>query len=219
MSWSIDPSQKEIMVTIRISFKVIFKVLSSLCYIKLSSWLLSQRKNSNIKSCVQGPFFPSLPIISLNFMLWPIPSILTLNNIQNSINFQQHSRMAGMRSSTILNNLIKTIKSRNCKKIAWFHLMLSEVHEFRCSLFPSESSSSFNEINAHFLHQFCWFRSKEWNFRICSKSANKSLHRFKNIWEPMCKGITESKNMNSPCYYVIVIKFIHIFPNKFMMFP
>lgn len=35
----------------------------------------------------------------------------------------------------------------------------------------------------------------------------------------MSKRITESKNMNSPSNDIIIIKLIHIFPNKFVMLP
>lgn len=33
----------------------------------------------------------------------------------------------------------------------------------------------------------------------------------------MSESITESKNMNSPCDDIVIIKLIHIFPNKFVV--
>ena len=121
-------------------------------------------------------------------------------------------------TSTILNNLIDTIKSSNSQEITWFDLVVRKVNKMRSSFFPSESSSGLNEINVKLLLVFWWLSSKEWNFGWSTQSSQKYFNCLQNIRKPMFKWVTQSKNMNTPSLNIVVLNRVHIFPGKLQMF-
>jgi hypothetical protein len=90
---SVDVAHEEIVVAIGITFHLL-EELDCLGHIKLGPGFLRERQDSYIKACILSPFLPGCPIISLNTVFRPIPSVLTLNHAHNSINLQGHSRVS-----------------------------------------------------------------------------------------------------------------------------
>lgn len=167
-----------------------FKELKCFSDIELLSWFLRKRKYSNVHITVKSPLFPSLPRVSLNAMLWPVPAILTLNNAHNSINLKDHSWVSSMRASSILNDLVNTIKSCNCKEVSRFDFIIWKIDKMRLSFFPSKSSSCFYKINVQLLLIFWWFCTKKGDFRGSAQSSQKDFNCFKNVGNPVFERIT-----------------------------
>lgn len=99
-------------------------------------------------------------------MLRPVPSILTLNHTEYSINFKYHSRMSSMRSCAILYDLIDTVEASNRQKVSRFDLVGRKVDEMWCSLLPPETSACLDEVDIEFLLIFRWFSSEKRNLRV-----------------------------------------------------
>lgn len=127
--------------------------------------------------------------------------------------------MPRMWPSTVLNDLVESIKTSDSKEIPRFDFILGKINKFSCSLFPSISCTCLNEFNTKFFHEFGRLGSKKRDFRISSYSSDKYLDSFQDVRKPMPDSITKSENMNSPGDYVIVVELVHIFPYKLVIFP
>ena len=75
------------MIAIRVALEVLLEVLGGFGNVEFGPRLLAQWKHCHVKSSVQGPFFPCFPVISLDSVFGPVPSILTLDDIHDAIDF------------------------------------------------------------------------------------------------------------------------------------
>ena len=96
------------MVTIWKSFNRL-EPLVGCGFVKFLVKIVSQRQPRDMEISVFGPLDPLLERSALDVVLRPIPAILTLNNMELAFDPEGSSRMAGVRSSTVHDDLIEAI--------------------------------------------------------------------------------------------------------------
>lgn len=146
--------------------------------------------------CIFRPLDPLFPWISLNPMLWPIPSVLTFYYVKLSINSKGCNRMTRMWSSSQLNDLIQPIKSLYSEEISRMNQTLIDFNFLYCSFYHLYFHILFKQLNISFNHPGWYMRSKEWNIWLGSNATKEKLNRL-NQWSedsPIVRTELEKSN-------------------------
>jgi len=122
-----------------------------------------------------GPCHPLFEWGSLNSVNWPVPSILTLNNVELSVESMGHDSMTGVRSSSIHDQWVKTIESHDSEVVSRFDLRVINLNFLSISFLEVVVSGPPQEFNIGVLHIFWNLWLEEWNGALCSKSSNEGL--------------------------------------------
>ena len=172
-----------------------------------------------MKICIFRPLDPLFPWISLNAVLWPIPSVLTFYYVQLSVNSKGSNRMAWMWSSSKLNDLIQPIESLNSEEISWMNQTLINFNLLYWSLYHLDFHILFKQLNISFNHPRRYMRSKEWNIRIRSNTTEEKLDCFYQRSEdsPIVRAELEKSNSFVQNIILIILLEILKFNSKLLL--
>lgn len=119
-----------------------------------------------------------------------------------------------MRTCSILDDLINTVKASDGQKITRLDLIGGEVDEVGRPFFPSETSACLNEIDVQLLLVLGRLSTEEGYFGVSSQSAHKDLYRLEHIRNPMLERVTEPEDMDTPSDHIVILNRIHVLPSE-----
>lgn len=86
----INPSEEEVVITIRETVSFPEELLSS-CLIEFCTSLWAKRHVNHVEVGITSPDFPVGPLVSLNSLVGPVPSILGFDDIEFTIESEGHN--------------------------------------------------------------------------------------------------------------------------------
>lgn len=122
------------MIAVRKSFSFVKESLSS-CFVEFSAVFITEGHPSNMEVGILSLFNPISPFSLLETMSRPIPSILRLYDIKLTIETKSHNRVSRMRTSSVHNDLVKSIKTHNSDVITRLDKRGIKVNLYDFSLF------------------------------------------------------------------------------------
>lgn len=105
LRFSVDPTEEEVVVAVGNVFNS-FEPFESSGIVEFLADFLSQGQQGNVEASIQGVLLPVTPLVSLDVLLRPVPSILTLHGVFLAIDFQNSHGMTTTSTSSPLNDLI-----------------------------------------------------------------------------------------------------------------
>jgi len=213
---SIDPAIKEVIVTIWHTFSLLEEFSSSF-NIKFSSYIISHSVPCDMETSVFGLLDPVSPFSSLKVWSRPIPSILWLNNVELVIlHSHGHDIVSNSSTSSIHDDLIKTIKSHDSKEISRLDEVRVNLNFLSFSWLHIPSNGFFDECYVCILLIFWHVASKVWLIWISSETSNEAFKSVPKRFNIFHSGITEQEGINTSQFHVILRLFVWHFKWNFV---
>jgi len=108
VSGCVDPSEQEVVVSIRKSFSFVEEWLGG-CLVEFGAHLIAQWHPGHMEVSIFCLLNPFSPLGLLETVGRPVPGILGLNDIKLTIETQSHDRVSGVRASSVHDNLVETV--------------------------------------------------------------------------------------------------------------
>jgi len=171
---SVDPAVQEVVVTVWETLSLPEEFLGS-SLVELCTSISIQRQVRDMEVGILSPLDPLSPRSSLEVNLRPVPSVLTLNDVELAIKAKSHGRVTSMATSTPHNNRVKTIKSHDSKEVTRLDSVWVNLNLFDSSGLKVIVHGGSQEINIDLFHILWNMGTHKSGIRIASKSTNESL--------------------------------------------
>lgn len=201
----INPSEKEVMVTIWHTFDSLEPFISS-GGVELSSGFSGQGEPSDLEVSVVSPLDPIGEGVHLETFSWPVPGSLGFSDVQFTIDPESHGRVTSMRTSTPFDDLIKTIKSGDGEEISRVNQVVVKFDDnIRVgSLFPLVTCGILDESDVFMDLEFGWLGSKEGEFGVKTKSTKEEENSLEEIGDFVDELVAKTEDE-----YSIIVDGLH----------
>ena len=197
----IDPTVKEVVVTIRESDGVIEEVIGGLL-VELGTRLFAQTMPGDMEVSILGPLDPVFPLSSLETMSWPVPGILGFDDVELTIEAEGHGVVTNLGAGTVHDHWVQTIESHDTEEVTRLDKIWVDIDDLGLTLNKVDSSLLREEFNVGLFHVFRNMGTDVRKVWVSAKTTNEGLHGVEKRLEIFNNRVTESISLDAAITYI-----------------